>query len=341
VTLPIAKSYQAMEAQPASELPVGPQWQYEPKWDGFRCLAFRDDDHVDLESKSGKPLTRYFPEIVQAVRVLKAKKFVLDGEIVIPVEGGLSFDDLLMRIHPAESRIVKLSLETPAMLITFDLLVDEAGRSLVGQTLEARRARLEKFAAKYLMEDELIRLSPFTRDIATARKWFHMGVGLDGIVAKRTDLPYQTGERTGMQKIKKQRTADCVVGGFRYLEKKRLVGSLLLGLYNDKGELDHVGFTSSIRNEDRSALTRKLEKLIKPPGFTGKAPGGLSRWSTKHSMEWQPLDPVLVVEVQFDHFTGGRFRHGTGFLRWRPEKSPRDCTMKQVKRESQSALGLL
>jgi ATP-dependent DNA ligase len=330
-----------MEAQPASELPAGPQWQYEPKWDGFRCLAFRDGAAVDLESKSGKPLTRYFPEIVEAVQAVKASKFVLDGEIVIPVDGGLSFDDLLMRIHPAASRILKLSRETPAVLITFDLLVDENGKSLVAEPLRKRREALEKFAGKYLKDEGLIRLSPYTTEIAKARKWFHMGVGLDGIVAKRTDLAYQSGERTGMQKIKKQRTADCVVGGFRYLEKKRLVGSLLLGLYNEKGLLDHVGFSSSISNEERAKLTKKLEKLIEPPGFTGKAPGGKSRWSTKHSMEWQPLKPVLVAEVQFDHFTGGRFRHGTKFLRRRPEKAPRDCTMKQVRRESQSALGLL
>jgi ATP-dependent DNA ligase len=192
-----------------------------------------------------------------------------------------------------------------------------------------------------LDEDGTIRLSPITDDIAIARKWFRMGVGLDGIMAKRVDLPYQPGERTGMQKIKKQRTADCVVGGFRYLEKKPLVGSLLLGLYNDKGLLDHVGFCSSIHDKDRLALTKKLKAMIKPPGFTGKTPGGLSRWSTKHSLEWEPLNNKLVLEVQFDHFTGGRFRHGTGFLRWRPEKSPRQCTMTQVQRESRSALELL
>lgn len=341
MTLPIPKSYRPMEAQPASELPGGPEWQYEPKWDGFRCLAFRDGAHVELESKSGKPLTRYFPEIVEAAKALVPKKFVLDGEIVIPVDGGLSFDDLLMRIHPAASRVLKLSHTTPAVLIVFDVLVDDTGKLLVNKNLKERRIQLEKFSGKYLKEDGMIRLSPYTTKLETARKWFHMGVGLDGIIAKRTDLPYQSGERTGMQKIKKQRTADCVVGGFRYLEKKRLVGSLLLGLYNDKGLLDHVGFTSSIHDEERAALTKKLEKLIEPPGFTGKAPGGLSRWSTKHSMEWQPLEPVLVAEVQFDHFTGGRFRHGTRFLRWRPEKAPKQCTMKQVKRESQSALGLL
>ena len=341
MTLPLKKSYAPMEAQPATELPSGPNWQYEPKWDGFRCVAFRDAEHVDLESKSGKPLTRYFPELAAALAALKPKKFIVDGEIVIPVDGNLSFDDLLMRIHPAESRVRKLSQETPSVYIVFDLLADEGGESLVDEPLEARRKELEKFAKKYWKGHQGIHLSPTTRDLAVARKWFHMGVGLDGIVAKRTDMPYQSGNRHGMQKIKKQRTADCVVGGFRYLEKKKQVGSLLLGLYNKEGLLDHVGFTSSISAKDRPALTRKLEQLIKPPGFTGKAPGGLSRWSTKHSMEWQPLDPKLVVEVQFDHFTGGRFRHGTGFLRWRPEKAPRQCTMEQVKRENQSALDLL
>ncbi len=187
----------------------------------------------------------------------------------------------------------------------------------------------------------MLRLSPMTTDLKVATKWFHMGVALDGVVAKQSDLPYESGNRTGMVKIKRQRTADCVVGGFRYLEKKHQVGSLLLGLYDDEGKLDHVGFTSSIQQKDRAELTKKLEKMVEAPGFTGKAPGGLSRWSTKHSMEWQPLNPKLVVEVQFDHFTGGRFRHGTKFLRWRPEKSPQDCTMDQVRRENRSALNLL
>jgi ATP-dependent DNA ligase len=272
---------------------------------------------------------------------LRAQKFLLDGEIVIPVDGNLSFDDLLMRIHPAASRIKKLAEQTPSVFIVFDLLVDNKGVNLTKLPLEERRKRLEEFARKYFGKSKSMQLSPLTRDLRKAREWFHVGVGLDGIVAKRVDLPYQTGKRTGMEKIKKQRTADCVVGGFRYLEKKKQVGSLLLGLYNEQGLLDHVGFTSSIHAEDRPALTKKLQATVKPPGFSGKAPGGLSRWSTKHSMEWQPLDNKLVVEVQFDHFTGGRFRHGTKFLRWRPDKSPRDCTMKQVKRENQSALGLL
>lgn len=341
MALPLSTKYPPMEAMPASELPAGPNWQYEPKWDGFRSLAFRDGKRVELQSKAGKPLTRYFPELAAELAGLKSGKFVLDGEIVIPQNGGLSFDQLLMRIHPAASRIRKLSEESPATFIVFDLLVDEKGKSLVKQPLQERRKKLEGFAKKYLPKSKSIRLSPVAEDLPVARKWFHMGVGLDGVVAKRRDLPYQSGERTGMQKIKKQRTADCVVGGFRYLEKTPLVGSLLLGLYNGEGNLDHVGFTSSIRDEDRPALTRKLEKLVGAPGFTGKAPGGLSRWSTKRSAEWQPLKPKLVAEVQFDHFTGGRFRHGTKFLRWRPEKDPKDCTAKQVQRESRSALALL
>ncbi len=329
-----------MEASPAGSLPVGAEWQYEPKWDGFRCLAFRDQKKVDLQSKSGKPLARYFPELVGALGKLKAAKFVLDGEIVIPFQGGLSFDQLLMRIHPAASRVKALSEQTPCVFIVFDLLVDDQGRSLVKLPLESRRKALEGFARKYL-KNKMIRLSPLTQDLSVARKWFHMGVALDGVVAKRRDLAYQSGERSGMQKIKKLRTADCVVGGFRFLDKKPLVGSLLLGLYDEEGKLDHVGFTSSISAKDRPGLTRKLENMVKPPGFTGKSPGGPSRWSTKRSAEWQPLDPKLVVEVQFDHFTGGRFRHGTKFLRWRPDKDPADCTLKQVERENRSALQLL
>lgn len=340
MTLPLKNTYRPMDADPAEELPVGPAWVYEPKWDGFRCLAFRDGSKIDLESKSQRPLTRYFPELIAALEILKPKKFVLDGEIVIPVNGGLSFDDLLMRIHPAASRVEKLSRATPSIFIVFDLLVNDAGKRLVNLALEERRKQLDVFARRWF-DGVSLRVSPITGHLKVAKKWFHMGVGLDGIIAKRKDLPYQSGERTGMVKIKKQRSADCVVGGFRYLEKKPLVGSLLLGLYNERGQLDHVGFTSSIHAEDRAALTKKLKEMIKPPGFTGKAPGGLSRWSTKRSMQWEPLDDTLVVEVQFDHFTGGRFRHGTKFLRWRPEKAPRDCTIKQVKRENRSALDLL
>ncbi len=340
MAFPLSKTYPPMDAMPASALPEGSGWQFEPKWDGFRCLAFRNDKVIDLRSKAGKPLTRYFPELEKTLSALAAKRFVLDGEIVIPQHGTSSFDQLLMRIHPAASRIQALSKSSPCLFIIFDLLVDEH-RSLVMMSLDKRRTKLEQFARKYLKATPGVRLSPFTTNLAIARKWFHMGVGLDGVVAKRRDLPYQSGERTGMQKIKKQRTADCVVGGFRYLEKQPLVGSLLLGLYNDEGELDHVGFTSSIQAKERAALTKRLKPLIKPPGFTGKAPGGPSRWSTKRSAEWQPVAPRLVVECQFDHFTGGRFRHGTKLLRWRPDKAPRSCTVAQVKRESASTLNLL
>jgi ATP-dependent DNA ligase len=341
MSLPLNTRYPPMEALPASELPVGSEWQYEPKWDGFRCLAFRDHNRVELMSKSAKPLTRYFPELVAALASLPAKQFVLDGEIVIPVDGTLSFDHLLMRIHPAVSRIQKLSESTPSTFIVFDLLVDDEGESLVQTPLQTRRKKLEQFAKRYFKARRTVRLSPVTEDLSVARKWFRMGVALDGVIAKRRDLPYRSGERTGMQKIKKQRTADCVVGGFRYLAKKPVVGSLLLGLYDENGKLDHVGFTSSIQEKDRRALTKKLQTMIKAPGFTGKAPGGPSRWSNKRSTEWEPLAPKLVVEVQFDHFAGGRFRHGTRFLRWRPEKSPQACTRKQVERENRSALDLL
>jgi ATP-dependent DNA ligase len=341
MSLPLSKFYAPMEAQPAESLPEGSNWHYEPKWDGFRCLAFRDGKNVALESKSGKPLTRYFPELVTALLSLPAEKVVLDGEIVISVDSNLSFDDLLMRIHPAASRVERLSKATPCLFIVFDLLVDQENHSLIAKPLRDRRAALEVFARKVFHRDGRMHLSPMTKDVAVAINWFRSGVGLDGVVAKRDDLAYQSGKRTGMQKIKKQRTADCIVGGFRYLEKKPLVGSLLLGLFNSQGKLDHVGFTASIRSSERPALTKRLKSLIQPPGFTGKAPGGLSRWSTKRSMEWQPLKPTLVIEVQFDHFTGGRFRHGTKFLRWRPDKSPKSCTMKQVQRENKSALNLL
>jgi ATP-dependent DNA ligase len=341
MNFPLPKNYAPMEAKPAERLPEGPDWHYEPKWDGFRCLAFRNNQDVYLESKSGKPLTRYFPELAASLLKIRADYFVLDGEIVIPVDKSLSFDDLLMRIHPAASRVEKLSKSTPCLFIVFDLLVDERRAKLVDFPLRERRRALDSFARTFFLKNERIRLSPVTNKLMVAQKWFHSGVGLDGVIAKRDDLPYNPGGRVGMQKIKKQRTADCVVGGFRYLEAKRLVGSLLLGLFNSEGKLDHVGFTASIQSSERPALTKKLEGLVKPPGFTGKAPGGLSRWSTKRSMEWTPLRPKLVAEVQFDHFTGGRFRHGTKFLRWRPDKDPRDCTMQQTRRENNSALDLL
>ena len=328
-----------MEAVSVDEIPVGPEWQYEPKWDGFRCLAFRDGKSITLQSKSGKPLTRYFPDVVETLRAPDARRFVLDGEIVVPAGKAFSFDALLQRIHPAASRVQKLAKETPALLIVFDLLADPDG-VLIDEMLPVRRKRLETFARKYFSKD--IRLSPATTRLADAKKWLtRVGATLDGIITKRRDLPYRAGDRTGMQKIKNYRSADCVVGGFRYNEGKPVVGSLLLGLYDRDGKLNHVGFTSSIPAQDKPALTKKLEKLIAPPGFTGNTPGGPSRWSSARSAEWQPLKPRLVVEVTYDHFSGDRFRHGTRLIRWRPDKSPKQCTMDQVTQKTADLMKLL
>jgi ATP-dependent DNA ligase len=342
MSLPIKPPFMPMEARTLDEIPAGDGWQYEPKWDGFRCLAFRDDKKVKLQSKSGQPLERYFPELVDALLSIRADRFVLDGEIIVPVDGALSFDDLLQRIHPAESRIRKLSLATPAQLIVFDLVVDASGSSLAKDSLDVRRSALERFAARFLQKNTTVRLSPATTELATVRRWFKaVGSGLDGIIAKRLEMPYMSGERTGMVKVKHRRTADCVVGGFRYAEKAKVIGSMLLGLYDRKGLLHHVGFTSSFTAKQRVELTPKLEKLVKPPGFTGQAPGGPSRWSTKRSAEWKPLAPKLVIEVEYDHFTNGRFRHGTKLLRWRPDKAPGQCKLDQVGPEKKSPLGLL
>jgi ATP-dependent DNA ligase len=283
-----------------------------------------------------------FPDLVEAALALKADVFVLDGEIVVPQNGTFSFDDLLQRIHPASSRVQKLAAETPALLIVFDLLADTDGRPLTHLPLRERRHKLEAFAGRYLRGKERIRLSPATRRLSEAKAWLKdVGAMLDGIIAKRCDLDYRSGERTGMQKVKNYRSADCVVGGFRYNEGKPVVGSLLLGLYGEDGLLHHVGFSSTIRSRDKKELTHKLERLIAPPGFTGSAPGGPSRWSTDRSGQWEPLQPKLVVEVRYDHFSGHRFRHGTKFLRWRPDKSPRQCTMDQVVQKKATLAKLL
>ncbi len=322
-----------MEARLVDELPGGSGWQFEPKWDGFRCLAFRSGEDVELRAKSGKPLGRYFPEIVQELRALPQEQFVLDGELAIPQGNTLSFDALQMRLHPAESRIRKLAGETPAIFILFDMLATPDGESLLERSLKERRESLEGFFAGIKGETAL-RLSPFTRQRAEAQRWLvKAGGALDGVIAKRVDGRYESGERA-MLKVKRLRTADCVVGGFRYENGGRQVGSLLLGLYNERGELDHVGFTSTIPRAERAALTKRLEALVAPPGFTGRAPGGPSRWTTERSSEWQPLKPKLVVEVRYDHVSGDRFRHGTTLLRWRPDKAPRQCTFAQLQEEA-------
>jgi ATP-dependent DNA ligase len=335
--LPIAITTPPMEARIVEALPDDDGWQFEPKWDGFRCLAFRDGDEVALQAKSGKPLSRYFPEMIEALRALPARRFVVDGELAIPVGKSLSFDALQLRLHPAESRVRKLAAETPAIFILFDCLFTEKAGALLDATLSERRRALEEFYAA-TGEAPALRLTDYTRDRKRAEAWLaHAAGALDGIVAKRVDAPYLPGERA-MLKLKHLRSADCVVGGFRYATGSKLVGSLLLGLYNDKGKLDHVGFTSGFANEDREALTKKLEKLKGGPGFTGDAPGGPSRWSTERSAEWVPLKSKLVAEVRYDHVTGGRFRHGTKLLRWRPDKAPRQCTMEQLQAEARPRL---
>lgn len=343
MNLPVEPPYPPMDALAAPELPVGPEWQYEPKWDGFRAIAFRDDGEIELQSKASLPLGRYFPDVVAELAKLPCRRFVLDGELVVPVNGDLSFNELQLRLHPAASRVRKLAADHPGLLIAFDLLVDERGTSLVAKPLSERRRRLEEWFARCAGSSPVLRLSPATDDLEAARRWLRtMGGGLDGIIAKRRDAAYESGERSGvMQKIKDLRTADCVVGGFRYATSGKVVGSLLLGLYDAEGRLNHVGFTSAIPARDKKALTATLEKLRQPPGFTGSAPGAPSRWSTERSTAWEPLAPQLVVEVQYDHFTGGRFRHGTRLLRWRPDKDPRQCTMAQVEHESKSPLGLV
>jgi ATP-dependent DNA ligase len=332
VSFPLRFPFPPMEAESVPVLPEGRAWQYEPKWDGFRSLAFRDGETVRLQSKAGKPLGRYFPDVVESLAGLEAARFVLDGEIVIRVDGHLSFDELLLRVHPAASRVRTLVAAHPARLVVFDLLVDERGRSLVERSLAERRERLEAFARRYFPRRGGIVLSQASRHTRTAQNWLAGGNGdLDGVVAKRLDLPYRSGKRDGMVKVKRRRTADCLVGGYRYASKGSGIGSLLLGLYDDEGLLDHVGFCSSLPSSERRGLKEKLEKLRRPPGFTGRSPGGPSRWSTERSAEWEPLAAKLVVEVEYDHVSNDRFRHGTRFVRWRPDKAARQCTMEQLR----------
>jgi ATP-dependent DNA ligase len=320
-----------MEAKSAETLPNEPgKWQFEPKWDGFRCLAFKEGSEVELRGKSGTSLGRFFPEVLAMLLDLPFEQFVVDGELVIELNGRLSFDALQARLHPAASRIRKLSLETPARLILFDMLVGPDGSRLEALPLTERRSALEAFGEKAAIAGKVI-VTPCTRDLAQATEWLNdfSHDGRDGVVAKRLDGKYLSGERA-MIKVKRLRTADCVVGGFRYLSGSDEVGSLLLGLYNAQGLLDHVGFTSTIANDERQALTRKLRALQARPGFTGKAPGGPSRWSTERSGEWEPLRPELVVEVRYDHVTSDRFRHGTRLMRFRPDKAPRQCGIDQI-----------
>jgi ATP-dependent DNA ligase len=319
-----------MEAVLVTRLPEGKEWRYEPKWDGFRCLAAKRGNTVFLHSKSGRPLGRYFPDIVNILEKLTAKRCVLDGELVVEGDRGYSFSDLQMRLHPAASRVKMLAQKQPATFVIFDLLETDKAENIMPAPFDERRLALQNFWRKYCSKVKPIKLSPQTDSISEAMKWLQSSAwNIDGIVAKRSTDIYVPGERI-MQKYKLIRTSDCVVGGFRYGTNSREVGSLLLGLYDEEGRLHHVGFTSGIAKADKPSLTKQLEKLIRKPGFTGNAPGAPSRWSTDRSTEWMPLAPKIVVEVSFDHVTDNRFRHGTKFIRFRPDKSPSQCTMKQL-----------
>ena len=327
--LPITPPYPPMEAKRLDSIPAGDHWLFEPKWDGFRAVIFRSGDDVAIQSKAGQPLTRYFPEVAEAIRSLKPKEFILDGEIVVPVGGRLSFDDLLQRIHPAESRVRKLAAESPAHYYVFDILYWK--KVLTDLPIEDRREKLESFVEASGGHD-LVHLSPATTDRKVGLDWFSNfgALGLDGVMAKRLGEPYHSGDRDGMVKVKHLKTADCVVGGFRYGEGTKVVGSLLLGLYDDEDRLVFIGHTSSIKRSDRSALTKQLEGIRAENPFEVRVPGGPSRWATSKSGEWEPVAPKLVCEVEYDYFSQGRFRHGSKFLRWRPDKPPEQCTMDQV-----------
>ena len=328
----IAPDFAPMEMRSVAEIPDGPLWQYEPKWDGFRCLAHRDAASVFLTSKNGQPLARYFPEVVDALTSLQADHFSLDGELVVALDDTLSFDALQQRIHPAESRVTMLARTTPAFYLVFDLL-REGERMWYERSLSERRTALERFATIF-PRDGRVRLSPATTERAVVDSWFaRVGGGLDGVVAKRLDLPYESGKRDGGVKVKQTRTADCVVAGFRYAAgSHERVGSLLLGLYDDAGLLDTVGFCSAFSNAERAALLERLTPFIGGSGFTGNAPGGPSRWSRdpERDRSYVALAPKLVLEVAFDQVTGQRIRHGTRPLRWRTDKAPAQCTLDQL-----------
>jgi ATP-dependent DNA ligase len=325
--LPLQPPVDAMETRQVERIPNGPDWTYEPKWDGFRCIAFRDGSAVELQSKAGQTLTRYFPEIVAALLTAKARRFVLDGELFIESGAGLDFDALLQRIHPARSRVLMLAQQTPATYALFDLLVRERD-AVYKEPFTYRRKQLEAFVAENFEGNATIVLSPATPDRNVAVDWLAgSAVRIDGIIAKR-DVPYAFGGRDAAVKVKRRFTADCVVGGFR-LAKDGSIASLLLGLY-EGGALHHVGFVGSMSAAQRERAGALLKPIVEPPGFTGATPGGPSRWRRGEETSWFPVRPTVVVEVTFDHVTARRFRHAARLLRWRPDKTPRQCTMDQL-----------
>ncbi|MGY2001883.1 ATP-dependent DNA ligase [Blastococcus sp. SYSU DS1024] len=339
--LPVQPPVKPMLAKAATRVPVGDEWFYEPKWDGFRCIVFRDGDEVELGSRNERPLTRYFPEVVAAVKANLPERCVVDGEIIVPRGDRLHFEALLQRIHPAESRVTLLAEQTPASFVAFDLLAlgDE---SLLETPFADRRARLETALAGARAP---VYLTGVTRDAATAERWFETfeGAGLDGVVAKSATLPYGPDQRL-MTKVKHVRTADCVVAGFRWHKSGPIVGSLLLGLY-DGDELQHIGVAASFPMKRRAELVEELapyraEALDGHPwqdwanaqvqAGEQRMPGAVSRWNAKKDLSWVPLRPELVVEIKYDQLEGRRLRHTGQFLRWRPDRDPRSCTYDQL-----------
>lgn len=324
MTLEVSLSLQPMEATPVDDLPTGGGWLFEPKYDGFRCLLFRDGDAVDLQSRRQRPLGRYFPEIIRAAGELPIERFVFDGELIIPDQ---PFDTLQLRLHPATSRVQLLSRQHPAQIILFDLLASENGRSLLDRPFSERRSALEA-ACDRIGQNETFVLSKTSGSRSTARAWLrHVGHGLDGIVAKPLGLPYRPGERA-MQKFKLWQTVDCVVGGIYYRRDTQIIEYLLMGLYDAAGRLNYVGRCGI--GDRGTDIAERLQPLIGGSGFTGNAPGGISRWSARERKPI-PLAPKLVAEVSADHIENGRFRHGSRLLRWRDDKEPRACTMDQFR----------
>jgi ATP-dependent DNA ligase len=341
---PIEPPVEPMLAQLASELPPGDGWLFEPKWDGFRAIVFRHGDRLYLQSRDLRPLDRYFPELADGFRKCLPERAVVDGEIVIATPNGLDFDALQLRLHPAASRVNKLAGVMPAAFVAFDLLA-EGDSDLRGRPQAERRAALETAVAR----DGPVLLTPCTRDRAVAGEWFHRfeGAGLDGVIAKHESTTYQPGKRA-MVKVKHVRTADCVVAGFRWHKHGpgTMIGSLLLGLYDDEGRLHHVGVTAAFPAAMRRKLAQELEPLrrnaleshpwrewaaaMAEGGGSTRMPGGQSRWSQGKDLSWEPLRIERVCEVKYDHLQRDRFRHGTHFLRWRPDKRPQDCRYDQL-----------
>jgi ATP-dependent DNA ligase len=327
MAFPIEPPIEPMLAELQDEIPTGPEWLYEPKWDGFRAIVFRDGDAFHLGSRKGQPLQRYFPELLELFKTALPDRCVLDGEIIIPGPKGLDFDALLQRIHPAASRINRLAQETPASFVAFDLLA-VGDEDLRQKPLSERRRRLEQVVKSSLR----VAITPQTRDRDEASRWFvdFEGAGLDGVIAKPETIPYVPGERV-MVKIKHERTCDCVVGGYRMHKDGQGVGSLLLGLYDDQGVLHHVGHTAAFTAKMRRELLEQVKPLEGKPSFgEGRTPGGPSRWAQGRDVSWTSLDPKLVCEVKFDYLQGPRFRHAAKLLRWRPDKAPEQCTWKQL-----------